>query len=80
MRNFPQQHLAEKRNPRWVAKPTVAYLWARTVTCNNCRVTRFPYLKTRWLCKKPGKRVVLTMQPNSQKNGVAFGIQSKVIC
>ncbi len=32
-------------------KPTVAYLWARTVTCKNCRTT-IPLLKTRWLCKK----------------------------
>lgn len=31
-------------------KPTVAYLWARTVTCKNCRAT-VPLLKTRWLCK-----------------------------
>jgi adenine-specific DNA methylase len=41
-------------------KPTVAYLWARTVTCKNCRAT-VPLLKTRWLCKKDNKRVVLTV-------------------
>jgi len=41
-------------------KPTVAYLWARTVKCKHCRAT-LPLLKTRWLCKKPNKRVVLTM-------------------
>src|SRR6266513_561326 len=35
-------------------KPTVAYLWARTVTCKNCRAT-IPLLKTRWLCKKENK-------------------------
>ena len=48
---FTADYLADKRNPRWVAKPTVAYLWARTVTCKNCRAT-MPLLKTRWLCKK----------------------------
>ncbi|MEJ5375060.1 MAG: DUF1156 domain-containing protein [bacterium] len=58
---FSAEYLADKRNPRWVAKPTVAYLWARTVTCKNCRAT-IPLLKTRWLCKKEKKRVLLTMQ------------------
>jgi len=60
---FSEEYLADKRNPRWVAKPTVAYLWARTVTCKNCRAT-VPLLKTRWLCKKTGKRVLLTMEAN----------------
>src|SRR6266566_3978633 len=58
-------------------KPTVAYLWARTVTCKNCRAT-IPLLKTRWLCKKENKRVVLTMQPNSDETGVVFGVQTDV--
>ncbi len=44
-------------------KPTVAYLWARTVTCKHCRAT-LPLLKTRWLCKKDKKRVVLGMEPH----------------
>jgi len=74
---FSPAYLADRRNPRWVAKPTVAYLWARTVTCKNCRAT-IPLLKTRWLCKKPGKRVVLTMQPNVEKTGVVFGVQQDV--
>ncbi|MHC1732925.1 MAG: DUF1156 domain-containing protein [Bacteroidales bacterium] len=74
---YTPQYLAEKRNPRWVAKPTVAYLWARTVTCKNCRAT-IPLLKTRWLCKKEKKRVVLSMQPNSDKTGVIFGLQKAV--
>src|SRR3989454_9607515 len=55
-------------------KPTVAYLWARTVTCKNCRAT-VPLLKTRWLCKKDNKRVVLTMEPNEDRTGVVFGVQ-----
>jgi putative DNA methylase len=58
-------------------KPTVAYLWARTVTCKNCRAI-VPLLKTRWLCKKDNKRVVLTMTPNTDRAGVVFGIQSDV--
>jgi adenine-specific DNA methylase len=54
-------------------KPTVAYLWARTVTCKNCRAT-IPLLKTRWLAKKAKKRVALTMEPNADRTGVVFGI------
>jgi adenine-specific DNA methylase len=58
-------------------KPTVAYLWARTVTCKNCRAT-IPLLKTRWLCKKDNKRVLLTMEPNVDRTGVVFGVQENV--
>jgi putative DNA methylase len=75
--DFSQEYLADKRNPRWIAKPTVAYLWARTVTCKNCRAT-IPLLKTRWLCKKDKKRVLLTMEPNAQGTGVMFGIENNV--
>ena len=67
----------ERFYPTVDGKPTVAYLWARTVTCKNCRAT-VPLLKTRWLCKKDKKRVVLTMQPNADKTGVLFGIQEDV--
>ena len=74
---FSEEYLKDKRNPRWVPKPTVAYLWARTVTCKNCRAT-LPLLKTRWLCKKDGKRVLLTMEPNAGRTGVTFGIQADV--
>ena len=65
------------RNPRWVAKPTVAYLWARTVTCKQCRAT-LPLLKTRWLCKKDRKRVLLRMEPNADRTGVVFDVQLDV--
>lgn len=75
--DFSKEYLAEKRNPRWVAKPTVAYLWARTVTCKNCRAT-IPLLKTRWLCKKEKKRVLLTTEPNAENTGVVFGIDANV--
>ena len=76
---FSKDYLADVRNPRWVAKPTVAYLWARTVTCKNCRAT-IPLLKTRWLSKKNDgkKRVVLTMEPKADKTGMVFGIQAGV--
>jgi len=63
--------------PRWIAKPTVAYLWARTVTCKNCRAT-IPLLKTRWLCKKANKRVLLTMKPSENRTSVTFGVQNDV--
>ena len=69
--------LKDPRNPRWVAKPTVAYLWARTVRCTGCRST-IPLLKTRWLAKKDSKRVLLTMEPNADRSGIDFGVQNHV--
>lgn len=74
---FTDEYLEDRRNPRWVAKPTVAYLWARTVTCKNCRAT-VPLLKTRWLCKKATNRVLLAMEPNTKRTGVVFGIEPSV--
>lgn len=71
------EDLADDRTPRWVAKPTVAYLWARTVTCKHCRAT-IPLLKTRWLAKKGTKRVLLTMEPNADRTGVVFGVHGNV--
>lgn len=74
---FSPEYLPLKRNPRWVAKPTVAYLWARAVRCKNCRAT-IPLLKTRWLCKKDKKRVLLGMEPNKERTGVVFAIENNV--
>ena len=74
---FDAAYLKNPRNPRWIAKPTVAYLWARTVTCKQCRAM-LPLLKTRWLCKKDRKRVLLTMEPKADQTGVVFGVQSDV--
>ena len=71
---FSESYLKDPSNPRWVAKPTVAYLWARTVSCKQCRAT-LPLLKTRWLCKKDNKRVLLTMEPDSDRTGVTFAVQ-----
>ncbi len=76
-KEFSKEYQADKKNPRWVAKPTVAYLWARTVGCKNCRAL-LPLLKTRWLCKKDNKRVLLTMEPDAAKTGVTFGIEENV--
>ena len=74
---FDGAYLEDPRNPRWVAKPTVAYLWARTVRCKGCRAT-LPLLKTRWLCKKDNKRILLTMEPNADGASVGFGVETDV--
>ena len=74
---FTEDYLADKRNPRWVAKPTVAYLWARTVTCKNCRTT-VPLLKTLWLCRNSKSRILLTLKPNSARTEAVFGISYHV--
>ena len=65
--------LEDPRNPRWVAKPTVAYLWARTAECGHCRA-EVPLLKTLWLCKRGGKRVRLAMAPREDGSGVDFDL------
>lgn len=74
---YSSEYLENLKAPRWIAKPTVAYLWARTVKCKSCRAT-VPLLKTRWLCKKDNKRIVLTMLPNLERTGVVFGIDAQV--
>ena len=74
---YAKAYLADPRNPRWIAKPTVAYLWARTVRCKGCRAT-LPLLKTKWLAKKDNKRVLLTVTPNADRTGVVFGIETDV--
>ena len=65
--------LEDPRSPRWVAKPTVAYLWARTAECGHCRA-EIPLLKTLWLCKRGGKRVRLAMAPREDGSGVDFDL------
>src|SRR3989441_13282227 len=67
----------ERFYPVMDGKPTVAYLWARTVTCKNRRAT-VPPLKTRGLCKNDRKRSLITMEPNADKTGVIFGVQQEV--
>ena len=75
--DFDEAYLGDPHNPRWVAKPAVAYLWARTVACKQCRAD-LPLLKTRWLCRKDRKRVLLTMEPKADQSGVVFGVRSEV--
>lgn len=72
-----KEYLEDKRNPRWIAKPTVAYLWARTVTCKNCR-TQIPLLKSLWLRRKDRHRVLLTLTPTENNQGVTFDIADSV--
>ena len=74
---FDGTYMKDPLNPRWVDKPTVTYLWARTVPCKQCRVA-LPLLKTRWLCKKDNKRVLLTVDPKADRKGVVFGVQADV--
>jgi adenine-specific DNA methylase len=70
---FDAAYLDNPANPRWVAKPAVAYLTARAVHCKACRA-ELPLLKTRWLVKTDKRRAVLTMRPREDKSGVVFGI------
>ncbi len=63
----------ERFYPTVDGKPTVAYLWARTVTCKNCRAT-IPLLKTLWLCKKDKKRLRLELKPRADKTGVDYAV------
>ena len=74
---FDPEYLEDETAPRWVAKPPVAYLWARTVRCANCRA-EIPLLKTLWLCRKGNKRVLLTMTPRADGSGVEFGVRRSV--
>jgi putative DNA methylase len=74
-REFSEDYLAIKGNPRWVAKQTVAYLWARAIECKNCRA-EIPLLKTKWLCKKSGKRVLLEIASNDGQ--IVFAVRSNV--
>ena len=71
---FDSLYLENEANPRWIAMPPVAYLWARTVRCNNCRA-EIPLLKTRWLRRKEKKRVLLTIKPGEGGEAIEFGIQ-----
>ena len=74
---FDSLYLENDGNPRWIAKPAVACLWARTVRCGGCRA-EIPLLKTRWLCKKPKKRIRLTLEARPDDGAVAIGIEHGV--
>jgi len=66
----------ERFYPTIDGKPTVAYLWARTVKCKNCRAT-MPLLKTKWLCKKDNKRVLLKVEKNPHPRDTALAEDGK---
>ena len=55
----------------------MAYLWARTAECGDCRA-EIPLLKTRWLCKRGDKRVLLVMTPREDRSGVEFDLERDV--
>lgn len=74
---FTDDYLADKRNPRWVLKTPVAYLWANTTTCKNCRIV-FPLLKTLWLARSASKRVLLQLDPSSNDGATGFSIETDV--
>ena len=73
---FDSEYLKDERQPRWIAKPTVAYLWARTAQCGYCR-GKIPLLKTRWLCKRGDKRVRLTLS-STEGSDVEFAVETDV--
>ncbi len=74
---FDSLYLEDEANPRWVAKPAVAYLWARTVRCGDCR-SEIPLLKTCWLCRKQKKRVLLALEPRQDGAGIDLDIVQDV--
>jgi putative DNA methylase len=74
---FSDEYLDQKKNPRWIAKPSFAYLWARTIVCKNCRA-QVPLLKTLWLCKKPNNRTILKVFADPEQCTIRFGIESSV--
>ena len=68
----------ERFYPTIDGKPTVAYLWARTVTCKNCRAT-MPLLKTLWLCRKDNKRYRLEIKKRLDRSGVDFDVVAEPV-
>ena len=55
----------------------MAYLWARTVRCKNCRAT-IPLLKTTWVCKTETKRIRLLIEALADRTGVNFSLEYNV--
>lgn len=53
------------------------HIWPARRPLAACRAT-IPLLKTRWLCKKANKRVLLTIRPNADGTGVDFGVERNV--
>jgi adenine-specific DNA methylase len=53
----------------------VAYLWARTVTCQNpaCGAT-IPLLRQLWLCKKTKRKIALRLVPDAKTKRCRFEV------
>ena len=74
---FTEEYLSDPLNPRWVPKPTVRLpLGAHRPPNTQHRDTTFPLLKTRWLCKKDDKRVLLTMEPKPDGSVSSSGFRT----
>lgn len=71
-------YLADPKNPRWVVKKPLAYLWARTVLNVQHRDTMIPLLKSRWIYKKEGVRILLNLQRKPDGTGVVPVIEQDV--
>jgi len=53
----------------------IAYLWARTITCENPSCgAEVPLIRSLWLAKKTGRSVALKLTPNSAEKKVDFEI------
>ena len=54
-------------------KPSIAYLWARTIPCQDpqCRGT-IPLLKTLWVCAKPEKTLPNTLENRGRGDFLRF--------
>jgi len=76
--NWVLKHTRQELAPYYPtinSQPTVAYLWARTVPCQDpaCGAS-VPLLKTLWLCQKPGKRRALRLVPDKTNHCVNFEV------
>ncbi|MBE3116227.1 DUF1156 domain-containing protein [Candidatus Bathyarchaeota archaeon] len=58
------------------SKP-LAYIWARTVKCKNCR-SEIPLLKSLWLSRNNKNRILLVMKPNQKEGQVDFEIEKNI--
>lgn len=54
----------------------VAYIWARTIKCQNSACgAEIPLLQQPWLVKRPKRKVVIMLQPDKAKRTVTFLIK-----
>ncbi|MEW6307571.1 MAG: DUF1156 domain-containing protein [Bacillota bacterium] len=70
-----RQRIGHLYPPGMDGRPVVGYLWARTAPCSNptCR-GEIPLLRSLLVCNKKGKQVALTMDVDSKRKTVRFGI------